>query len=338
MVIKKFRNLLLSTALAGTLTACGGGGGGGATGFVDNIVSELDGSSSLVSSYYSNISALSSVISNMGGAGSLQAVFTSPNSKDIENARQLSTIVGNAQSLWSESIALIESQSPSKRYEIYNSADYKNAHASYLYLVNYVKPVVDKVANGQNITVTEFNKVANESVILNIITTEKNTTVYTAVEEKKTILENTVDTATTIDPTISTSETAGSEYTEASVSASDSATTTTTLNGEHVEDISTQDVETDVDNGDGTITRTVRKITTTTVTMPRTTLVTKIRTHTDKIYKDVTTTTVTTPRVKKKYGDGREEIVLGTPITTTSDPVKTFVRNVTRNEPIMLLN
>jgi subtilisin family serine protease len=29
MAIKKFRNLLLSTALAGTLTACGGGGGGG---------------------------------------------------------------------------------------------------------------------------------------------------------------------------------------------------------------------------------------------------------------------------------------------------------------------
>jgi hypothetical protein len=29
MVSKKLRNLLLSTALAGTLTACGGGGGGG---------------------------------------------------------------------------------------------------------------------------------------------------------------------------------------------------------------------------------------------------------------------------------------------------------------------
>ena len=328
---------MLSTALAGTLTACGGGGGGGgATGFVDNIVSELDGSSSLVSSYYSNISALSSVITNMGGAGSLQAVFTSPNSKDIENARQLSTIVGNAQSLWSESIALIEAQSPSKRYEIYNSADYKNAHASYLYLVNYVKPVVDKVANGQNITVTEFNKVANESVILNIITTEKNTTVYTAVEEKKTILENTVDTATTIDPTVSTSKTAGSEYTEASVSTSDSATTTTTSDGAPVTTTSAQDVTTDVDNGDGTFTRTVKRITTTIITIPRTTSVTLVRTHTDKIYKDVTTTTVTTPRVKKKYGDGREEIVLGTPVTSVSDPVKTFVRNEIRNEIVLV--
>jgi subtilisin family serine protease len=326
----------LAVFLVMSLTACGGGGGSGASRFVENIVSELDGSSSLVSSYYSNIRSLNSIITNMGGVGSLQAVFTSPNSKDIENAKQLSTIVSNAQTLWSESIALIEAQRPSKKFEIYNSVDYKNAHASYLYLVNYVKPVVDKVANGQNITVTEFNKVANESVILNIITTEKNTTVNSAVEEKKTILENTVDTATTIDPTVSTSETAGSEYTEASVSTSDSATTTTTSDGAPVTTTSAQDVTTDVDNGDGTFTRTVKRITTTTITIPRTTSVTLVRTHTDKIYKDVTTATVTIPRVKKKYGDGREEIVLGTPVTSVSDPVKTFVRNEIRNEIVLV--
>ena len=326
----------LAVFLVMSLTACGGGGGSGASRFVENIVSELDGSSSLVSSYYSNIRSLNSIITNMGGVGSLQAVFTSPNSKDIENAKQLSTIVSNAQTLWSESIALIEAQRPSKKFEIYNSVDYKNAHASYLYLVNYVKPVVDKVANGQNITVTEFNKVANESVILNIITTEKNTTVNSAVEEKKTILENTVDTATTIDPTVSTSETAGSEYTEASVSTSDSATTTTTSDGAPVTTTSAQDVTTDVDNGDGTFTRTVKRITTTIITIPRTTSVTLVRTHTDKIYKDVTTATVTIPRVKKKYGDGREEIVLGTPVTSVSDPVKTFVRNEIRNEIVLV--
>jgi len=334
MVSKKLRNILLSTALAGTLTACGGGGGGGGTPFVENIVSELDGSSSLVSSYYSNISNLNTVVSNLGGWGSLQAVFTSPNSKDIENAKQLNNIVGNAQTLWAQSIALIEQQSPTKRYEIYNSADYKDAHASYLYLINYVRPVVEKVANGQNITVTEFNKVANEGVILNIINTEKTGTVNTAVEEKNIVLRNTVDTATTIDPTVTTSESAGTEYTEASVSSSDGATTTTTSDGTPVTTTSTQDVTTDIDNGNGTFTRTVKRITTTTVTTPKTTLVTMVRTHTDKIYKDIVTTTVTTPRVNKKYGDGREVIVLGTPVTTTSSPVKTFVRNETRNETI----
>ncbi len=48
------------------LSNCGGGGGASVQNFVDNIVSELDGSSSLVSSYYNNISNLNSVLSNNG--------------------------------------------------------------------------------------------------------------------------------------------------------------------------------------------------------------------------------------------------------------------------------
>ena len=50
----------LAIFLVMSLTACGGGGGSGASRFVENIVSELDGSSSLVSSYYSNIRSLNS--------------------------------------------------------------------------------------------------------------------------------------------------------------------------------------------------------------------------------------------------------------------------------------
>jgi len=231
----------------------GGGGGGGATGFIDNIVSELDGSSSLVSSYYTNISNLNSIVSQLGGVGSLQSVFTSPNSKDIENARQLNTIATNAQTLWSQSIALIEAQGPKKRYEIYNSSDYKEAHASYLYLVNHVQPIVAKIANGQNITLTEFNKVANQPVINNIINTEKTTTVDTHVNSKKNTLKNVVDTSTTINSTIATSASNGAEYTEGSVSSSDSATTTTATDGTPVVTTASQDVITDVDNSNGTI-------------------------------------------------------------------------------------
>ena len=257
-------------------------------------------------------------------------MFTSPNSKDIENAQQLNTIVGNAETLWAQSIALIEAQGPKRRYEIYNGSDYKEAYASYLYLVNYVKPVVEKVANGQNITLTEFNKVANQPIINNIIDTEKSTTVNTYVETKKDTLKDVVDTATTIDPTVSTSVSAGAEYTEGSVSSEDSATTTTTTDGTAVVTTAAQDVSTDVDNGDGTFTRTMSRITTTTTTTPRTTLVTLTRTHTDKIYKDVTTTTVSTPKI---YGDGREETILGTPVSSTAT-VKTFVRDETRSETI----
>lgn len=329
------RKLLLTSAMGLLLQNCGGGGGGGggATNFVDNIVSELDGSSSLVLAYYSNIDNLNSIVSQLGGVGSLQSVFTSPNSKDIENAQQLNNIVGNAETLWAQSIALIEAQGPKRRYEIYNSSDYKEAYASYLYLVNYVKPVVEKVANGQNITLTEFNKVANQPIINNIIDTEKSTTVNTYVETKKDTLKDVVDTATTIDPTVATSVSAGAEYTEGSVSSSDSATTTATTDGTPTVTTATQDVGTDADNGNGTFTRTTNRITTTTTTTPRTTLVTLVRTYTDKIYKDVTTTTVSTPRVKKIYGDGREETVLGTPVSSTAT-VKTFVRDETRSDVI----
>ncbi len=66
----KLKKLLLTSAMGLLLQNCGGGGGGGgATGFVDNIVSELDGSSSLVSSYYDNISNLNSIVSQLGGVG-----------------------------------------------------------------------------------------------------------------------------------------------------------------------------------------------------------------------------------------------------------------------------
>jgi len=170
---RNIRNLLLTSAMSLLLTNCGGGGAGGGQNFVDNIVSELDGSGSLISGYYSNINALNTVLSNIGNVGSIQSVFTNPNSKDIENAKTLKQIVTNAENLWKDTQILLQQQSASKQYQIYNSNDYKEAYASYLYLINYVKPVVEKVANGQNITLTEFNKVADQSIITNIITSEK---------------------------------------------------------------------------------------------------------------------------------------------------------------------
>ena len=50
------------------MSACGGGGGG-VNNFVDNVVSELDGTGSIAQSYYSNISSLNSILSNLGGVG-----------------------------------------------------------------------------------------------------------------------------------------------------------------------------------------------------------------------------------------------------------------------------
>ena len=60
IAVSKLRNILLSGAMATTLTACGGGGGGSGVGAVNDFVqqdlSNLSGSSSIVSSYSSLLS------------------------------------------------------------------------------------------------------------------------------------------------------------------------------------------------------------------------------------------------------------------------------------------
>ena len=166
------KNLLLTTSLSLLLANCGGGGGGGGGPIpvpnVPNIISELDGSAPIISSYYSNISKLNDVVSSISNLSTIQSVLTGPNSKDIENAKTLSQLVTNAEKLWFDTSALLAKQSASKQYQIYNSTDYAQAYAAYLYMENYVKPLVDKVAAGQTITTTELNKLADTTTINNI--------------------------------------------------------------------------------------------------------------------------------------------------------------------------
>ena len=139
-------------------------------------------------------------------------------------------------------------------------------------------------------------------------------------------------TTTTESPIVTTSVSSGSEYME-SVSPTDGATTITTTDSTPDETTTTKDVYATVDNGNGTSTSTTTTITTTTKKILRTSRTNLVRTYTDKIYKDVTTTIVTKTRVKKIYGDGRQEIILGAAVSSTNT-VKTFVRNVTRSTTI----
>jgi subtilisin family serine protease len=143
-----------------------------------------------------------------------------------------------------------------------------------------------------------------------------------------------VDSTVSLSPTVTSTTVDEAEYTEASVSGVDGVATDTVTNGTPVVTTSSQDTIADVDNGNGTVTRTTRRITTTTTTTPKTTVTTVQRTLTDKIYKNVITTTSTTPRTKTIYGDGREVITLGTTVTVTGSPVKTFIRDVTRTETV----
>ena len=149
----KIRSKLKNTVLAGlaglSLTACGGGGGGGAVDVVNDFVedlSNLSGSASLVSSYSDLLSDFQSVVSG-GDMSAIQGVITGPDAGDIDQANALLTQLETAKNLWEATEHLIDQQNDSDKYTIYNSDSFKQAHAAMLYLQNYVKPVIQKVAN-----------------------------------------------------------------------------------------------------------------------------------------------------------------------------------------------
>jgi hypothetical protein len=159
------------------LTACGGGGGGGgAVGTVSNFVQEdlssLSGSSSIVSSYSSLLSSFNSTIAG-GDFGGLQAVMTGPDEEDKATANTLLTQLQQAEDLWIQSEALIDDQSDADKYRIYNSASYKEAYAAMKYLRDHVKPIITRVSEGKTITLEQLNKVAKEDKAQEIINTEK---------------------------------------------------------------------------------------------------------------------------------------------------------------------
>ena len=326
------RNLLLTSAMSLLLTNCGGGGGGAVNtvnNFVDNVISELEGSEGIVTGYKNTLGSFNSIISG-GDLGSLQAVFTNPNSKDIQKAAQFLNIVKEAETLWSQTEALIDSKSNQQKYTIYNSQSYKDAYAAYLYLINHVKPVVTQLSNGQSITLTQFNKLADNTTVTNIINTEKATNVDTHVAQKKADVNNIVSTEI-LEPV--TANTAADSATYVETSYVDSNVSTTVTDGTPVVATSNQDSITETNNNNGTVTRTTTRVTTTTTTTPRTTTEVKTRTHTDRTYKDVTTTTTSTPRTKKTYVNGDVIITNGTP-TISQNIVKTPVGTTARSETV----
>jgi hypothetical protein len=187
----KLKSKLKNTVLAGlaglSLTACGGGGGGGAVDVVNDFVedlSNLSGSASLVSSYSDLLSDFQSVVSG-GDMSAIQGVITGPDAGDIDQANALLTQLQTAKNLWEATEHLIDQQNDSDKYTIYNSDSFKQAHAAMLYLQNYVKPVIQKVANGQTITLADYNLVDKESRANEIIEQEKNSTSSAYANTKK---------------------------------------------------------------------------------------------------------------------------------------------------------
>ena len=186
--MKKLRKLVLAGAMATTLTACGGGGAGGGAGavndFVQNDLSNLAGSESIINSYSSLLTGFNSTISS-GNFASLSAIMTGPDAEDIAKANNLLSMLDQAEVLWSQTLNLIESQDADTKLSIYNSDDYKNAHAALLYLKNHVKPIIQKVSEGKKLSLTEYNKVASNKKAEELIKEEKQNTVESYVDEKK---------------------------------------------------------------------------------------------------------------------------------------------------------
>ena len=151
----------------------------------------------------------------------------------------------------------------------------------------------------------------------------------TIITVTKTLITNPIVETVELEPTVSVVETVGEEYTETTSVLGDTTSTYTEEGSATTETAYTYSTS-DVDNDDGTVTRTTTKYTVTTTTLPVTTYTTKVRTYTDRTYKDVTTTTTTTPRTQKFYADGTNEIVLGT-ATESQSIVKTLVSTSTRS-------
>ena len=197
----KFKNTLLAGVAGLTLTACGGGGGGGAAGVIDNFVdtdlTNLSGSANLVTSYSNLLSDFQSVISS-GDISAIQGVITGPDQQDIDQANTLLTQLETAKNLWDQTEQLIEAQTDSEKYKIYNSNSFKEAHAAMIYLQNYVKPVIQKVANGKTITLADYNLVDKASRANEIIEQEKNSTSSDYANTKKIKSVNTVNNDTDV--------------------------------------------------------------------------------------------------------------------------------------------
>ena len=122
----RIKNLVLAGAMATTLTACGGGGGSGAGAiqdFVEQDLSSLAGSESIINSYSNLLSGFNSTISSNNFA-SLSAVMTKPDEADISKANSLLTMLDQAEVLWSQTLTLIEAQDADTKLSIYNSDDY----------------------------------------------------------------------------------------------------------------------------------------------------------------------------------------------------------------------
>ena len=135
----------------------------------------LNYATSLVSTYSNLLNSFQAEISVAGSInfGALQAVITGPDADDKSKATSLTASIKTFEALWEKAEADIEKRSDADKHGIYTSPKYKDAYATYLYLTNTVKPIMEKIQNGDTITLEEFNNISKADKANTLIATEK---------------------------------------------------------------------------------------------------------------------------------------------------------------------
>ena len=126
--MNKFKNIFITLILSISLSGCGGGGGGSVVNKISNFIEEdltnLDGSELIISDYSNLINNFQNIISE-GQYSSLSAIITGPDSDDIKKANNLLNILNQTEQLWLQTDDLILQQSDDNKFRIYNSKSYK---------------------------------------------------------------------------------------------------------------------------------------------------------------------------------------------------------------------
>ena len=152
----KLKNLLLAGSMT-ALTACGGGGGGagGAVGtisnWVNNDLTQLD--NTYVTQWTDLIELANARISDEANA---EAILSDPTDQDMAKANELIAMISRAETLWTQTLTNLDGLDDSKKYEMLNDTDFKNAYKAMEYLKNTVKPLLSKVAGGEKLNYTEY--------------------------------------------------------------------------------------------------------------------------------------------------------------------------------------
>ena len=155
-----FRKTKLALAASGSLvlTACGGGGGAGAV--INNLGSSLSDLADL-SSYADTLTSVTTELQGAAGLASVSAIIA-PTAQDQRDAADAATKIDNALTTWNNFESWLERQPTSMKARIYGNPKYVNAKAIMNVVKDEIKPLINKIANGESIDTNMYADYGNQ--------------------------------------------------------------------------------------------------------------------------------------------------------------------------------